>query len=243
MRSRLLRAPSPHYSWLSFGNFFLWCVILSSCSDQITTPSENVTIVAFPCIEALEEGAFIFRKSSGLVSRWLIRGLNEDIPLSHCGLLVPTSALSKKGIASDVPGDVTEDWSIIHSVSSRVSNKNGMQVCSLSAFLHHCEDGTAFVSRPHQLDPKRKDALTQQALSLLENRIPFDHHFNPNDNSAIYCSELALILYETPPAMANLLRKKDPPYEGSVGFSWAFDSAQFATVQCTFILDHQLPNP
>ena len=171
------------------------------------------------------------RRSDGLVSHSLMMGLGEDVPLSHGGFVIRGERLTKYVHMSDVPNDSIGEWAVIHSVSSKVSNRDGIQSCSLGAFLAHATDSTVYVAAPLSLTDSIGGLIAAALMDLLERRIPFDHNFIADDHEEIYCSELALMLYEENFALARLKRKQGPPFEHSIGFEWAFDAEQFETKQ------------
>ena len=97
--------------------------------------------------------------------------------------------------------------------------------------MEHATDSTVYVAAPLASTDSIGDRLAAALMDLLERRIPFDHTFTADDHAEIYCSELALMLYEENFGLAWLKRKQGPPFENSIGFEWAFDEEQFETNQ------------
>jgi hypothetical protein len=179
----------------------------------------------------LEIGDILLRRGEGRVSEFILLGLQEDIPISHCGFLIPADVFKSKGIDSDVPGDSFKNWGVIHAVSSGVSNFDGMQCCSLEAFLHHASNDSIYVSHCIGIKTHHQLRLTNSLFEIFTARVPFDHGFLPDDHNEIYCSELMLMLLEEDLGLVKLKRDALKPMSHSLGFSWAFDSTQFEIAQ------------
>lgn len=123
-------------------------------------------------VEQLEPGDIILRRGSGLVSDFISSVLSEPFDVSHCGIVAEhDSAL----------------W-VIHSVSSSVSEADGMQAHRLQDFVSQSKRGSVIVSR------LRTDAdralIAERAKGYLRRKVPFDHDFDLDDTTSIYCSEL-----------------------------------------------------
>ena len=181
------------------------------------------------CARELHSGDYIMRRGSGRVSDGIIFGLQEEVPITHGGFVVPVSLLASRGIQSDVPQDKWRDWAVIHAVSSSVSERDGMQVCSIREFVRHASDGNLHIARIKGLSAAQLVFLENRLLELLEDRVPFDHLFEPSDHSRIYCSELALMLLEEEMGVVSLQRNHRKPMAHSLGFEWAFDTLQFTS--------------
>lgn len=187
----------------------------------------------------ITSGAFILRNGNSLVSKAILFGLNESIPISHGGFIVDCSTLDSHGITSDVPNDQLNDWCIIHSVSSKVSNKDGIQVCSLEEFIRHVPDSLIYVSTPKNFNFGTKKKVISKLLELLESDISFDHGFDHLNHEEIYCSELAFIILEEELELVKLKNNLQKPMAESLGFAWAFDSTQFV-IRKSEIISHEL---
>lgn len=138
--------------------------------------SEPAGTVAYRLTEAeeqlLEPGDIILRRGHGLVSDLIAALLTEEYDVSHCGIIA-----ENKG----------ELW-VIHAVSSNVSEADGMQAHRLQDFVGQSKPGSVIVSR---LRTKAdRGGIAQHAMELLRRRVPFDHAFDLEDTSTIYCSEL-----------------------------------------------------
>lgn len=167
-------------------------------------------------VALLEPGDIILRRGSGLVSDMISQVLSEPRDVSHCGIIA-----AHRG----------ELW-VVHSVSSSVSDFDGMQAHRLQAFVGQSKPGSVVVSRLRT--DRDRGPIAERAKGYLRRQVPFDHRFDLEDSTAIYCSEL----------IWRILRDEygidvfDAPAEGdAVGryrFARFLDTARFATV-----LDHQ----
>jgi hypothetical protein len=93
-------------------------------------------------IKTLRSGDILLREGYGLVSTTIADRLKGKYRFSHCGVLVDTDS----------------GFQVIHTVSSSLSNIDGMQQCSLEEFVRQ--------------------------------RVAFDHRFDAQDSSSLFCSEL-----------------------------------------------------
>lgn len=124
----------------------------------------------------LKQGDIILRYGKGLASDLIVRLLNEERKISHCGIL---------------SRDPDSSFRVIHSVSSSISDADGMQETELSSFLAESVDSSIMVvryeGRSDSLPPSR---IAKRAEHYLRRELPFDPEFDLKDSGAIYCSEL-----------------------------------------------------
>lgn len=123
-------------------------------------------------IKTLRPGDILLREGYGLVSTTIADRLKGKYRFSHCGVLVDTDS----------------GFQVIHTVSSSLSNIDGMQQCSLEEFVRQSKPGSLAVSRLK--NPKDRVILVGQTLRYLEQRVAFDHRFDAQDSSSLFCSEL-----------------------------------------------------
>ena len=146
-----------------------FCLFFSAC-NQNTKKSENYI---YSC-DSIKEGDIILRKSFGLVSEIIVVQLHDTINVSHCGIIVV---------------DSNHHFEVIHSLSKRVSNVDGVQSCSLDDFMSDSQFKTVKIVR------YRKDSLWKiatKAKECLHRKIPFDEAFNSQDTTSLFCSELPI---------------------------------------------------
>lgn len=123
-------------------------------------------------VALLQDGDIILRRGSGMVSDMIAALLNEDHDLSHCGVVT-----ERKGTLY-----------VVHSVSSNVSEVDGMQVHPLQQFVAQSKPGSVVVTRLRTTGDR--SGIARGAVRYLRQALPFDHHFDLADSTHIYCSEL-----------------------------------------------------
>ena len=124
--------------------------------------------------DSLQSGDIILRKSYGLISDIVVMELNDTIDVSHCGIIMKNPDSS---------------YSVIHALSKKVSDTDGVQICELDQFMADSKIETVRVFR------FRNDTTGQiaaQAARCLKQKIPFDEAFDASDTTSLYCSELPI---------------------------------------------------
>ncbi len=156
------------------------CVVFIACqSGKPGEQNTGHTVYQLSSIEKsrLKEGDIILRQGYGFVSNSIVKLLSEDIPLSHVGIIV---------------NNERQEFSVIHSLSQRVSDKDGIQQESLEMFVRNSRPGSLVVVRykPAASNTQLQQSISFSATSYLEQNIPFDYGFDLDDASKFYCSEL-----------------------------------------------------
>jgi hypothetical protein len=162
---------------------------LVSCSTQ-ETEETSVKIRDFNYQE-IENGDIILKRGKGYVSSTIVNFLKEDVPLSHCGIIIKNQ----------------DSCFIIHSVAIEVSGHDGLQTTSISAFLDDSYQESVYVVRPKAPDSLRQ-AYALKAQELLDQKVPFDYDFNLNDQEKLYCSEMIYVLFDETSQNTCFLKKK-----------------------------------
>ncbi|MBE2247388.1 MAG: hypothetical protein IAE67_09025 [Candidatus Competibacteraceae bacterium] len=122
----------------------------------------------------LEDGDIILRRGEGFVSS-VISNLNEaDYQISHCAILVQKDSAN---------------WFVVHTVSSELSNVDGVQSERLDRFTAESVDSTIVVLR-YKADKEIRNQIAYRARYYLDQKIPFDNAFNLADTTEFYCTEL-----------------------------------------------------
>jgi uncharacterized protein YycO len=126
-------------------------------------------------ISLLHDGDIILRHGYGFVSDMIVETLNDSSGLSHCAILT-----QYKG-----------HWIVIHSVSSTLSDVDGVQWQDLATFVSQSKRNSIVVVRyKHVRNDSDLARIGTRAKYYLKRKIPFDNAFNLNDSTAFYCSEL-----------------------------------------------------
>lgn len=125
-------------------------------------------------VAMLCNGDIILRKGFGFVSNKIVEILDEPYSLSHCGIVVL---------------DDGEPY-VIHSVSSTLSDYDGVQRCSLNRFFVDSKPNSILVVRYLGAETDNGALVTTDAKRYLEAQVPFDNSFDLTDNAKMYCTEL-----------------------------------------------------
>ncbi len=128
-------------------------------------------------LSLINDGDIILRQGQGLVSNLIMKTLNENFALSHVGIITK----SNEG-----------KLDVIHSVSSTLSDFDGIQVQDLSNFIKESVPNSVIVVRYNKGENKKetKNSISAQAQEFLDLKIPFDHSFDFADTTKFFCSEL-----------------------------------------------------
>lgn len=162
------------FQTLAFG-FFLF--IACTETRQIDAPAESHSTQKWKSI--LREGDVIFRYGYGAVSDWINFRQSSKYNVSHAGMVV----------------QLNQKWMVVHSISGMLESEDGVQACSIEQFIHEARPNTVFILRP-KLAEKIKKTAAKIALHCLKKGIRFDHQFNPNDSTEMYCTELIFYCYK-----------------------------------------------
>lgn len=126
----------------------------------------------------LKEGDIVMRRGHGFVSAVINELFQTGYNLSHCAVIAEENG--KKNV--------------IHTVSSELSGKDGVQQEPLEQFVKESVRGTFIAVR---LKKKGFDATLPLSYvrNYLKQRVPFDDKFDLNDSSRLYCTELIYRAY------------------------------------------------
>ncbi|MEX2597064.1 MAG: YiiX/YebB-like N1pC/P60 family cysteine hydrolase [Salibacteraceae bacterium] len=155
--------------------FFLIMIALalSSCQSPDNKPAvsrgENMDDYDF---STLENGDIVLKAGHGMISQFIIKALDEPIPISHVALIAKED----------------DSLYVIHSVARQVSGVDGVQTMSFYEFLKDTKKGSLFVLR-HKASKQLRDSLIARAKYYLDQRVPFDHRYDLNDQKEMYCTE------------------------------------------------------
>ena len=124
--------------------------------------------------DSIQSGDIILRKGYGLVSEIIVFSLNDSVEISHCGI-----------ISKNENGECF----VIHSLSKKVSEIDGMQICSLKKFVDDAKRGTVKVVR---YNSDNTVLIEHYAKYYLKQSIHFDEEFDMSDTTSFYCMELPI---------------------------------------------------
>jgi hypothetical protein len=144
--------------------------LLAGCQNL---PTKNSSTFSY-CTSELHSGDIILRRSYGFISDVVVMQLKDTLDISHCGILVK---------------DSTDNFDVIHCLSDKVSDTDGVQSCSLDYFMNDSKIETVRVVR------FRNDTtgyIAKMALFYLKQRTGFDDEFNISDSTLLFCSEFPI---------------------------------------------------
>lgn len=155
--------------------------IIDSSTVKLNTKQSKVKYHFNPAEKALlQEGDIIMRRGYGVVSSMISNMNDASYNLSHCAFLVK---------------EPDGKWAVIHSVSSDLSEIDGVQKQSLDRFTNESIHQTLVVIRHKGGDTLVGKNIARASEVYLNKQIKFDHHFDLADTSTFYCSELIYRVY------------------------------------------------
>ena len=158
---------------LSIALVVIYLVVRSYNNSSVKYNTDYLTALE---VDMLHDGDIIIRKGFGFVSNKITEILDEPYNVSHCGIIYNTTS-------SGGPG-------VIHSVSSTLSDIDGVQSCSLKRFTSESKENSIIVVRFKDTTSHPTQLIATQAKRYLDAQMPFDNSFDLNDSSEIYCTEL-----------------------------------------------------
>jgi hypothetical protein len=159
---------------MKFIVIILSSVLLTSCffTKEEKTP-EVVNSLPNSIITILKGGEIILRKGDGILSSQLIQILDEEIPLSHCGMIIKSDT----------------SFYVIHAISDEYKGRDGVQPCNLQHFVACAIDSSIIIVRPNFPDSILVN-MQKQAKKFVQLNKTFDYAFNLDDTTQYYCTEL-----------------------------------------------------
>lgn len=144
------------------------------------------------------------------MSDMIVNSLQEKVPVSHCGMIIRSDS----------------GYFVLHTMSSLVSEKDGVRQEPLRKFLLRARDSSVAVVRPlYEWDQAKLESSVNR---ISESKIPFDHKFDLNDTSALFCTELLFSLLAENTQFR--LRKEYTENRKNPGFDAFFDVRDFQPV-------------
>lgn len=163
---------------------FLFAGILHfGCNDNHEESHAEIYHLTRREMSMLQEGDIILRYGYGMVSRMIVETLDEEVPVSHVGILI-----NNKNGGLDV----------IHSVSGSLSGFDGVQMESLEKFVRDSRPHTIVISRYNGTkdSPDHISSIRERALHYLKLKIGFDHAFDFNTRDRKFCTELIFDIFD-----------------------------------------------
>ena len=147
-------------------------------TGSCTSPA-NTTDLHLYSTDSIRSGDIILRKSYGLISDIIVMQLKDTLDISHCGIIVK---------------DENQNYKVIHALSKKVSDTDGVQICTLEYFMNDSQIKTVKVMRFRN---DTTGTIAKKAFDYLKLKIPFDEVFNAKDTTSFYCSEFPIHIIKT----------------------------------------------
>lgn len=160
----------------------------------------------------LQEGDVLLRQGTGPFSVQIVRFMDEIRPFSHCGIVC----------------SINDTLQIVHSISPEFSSADGVQTQSIPDFFADVADSNIAIVRP-KMSETEKQTFVNEAKRLLRKQIKFDHNFEFNDSTKLYCSEFVHNCYVKSKKNDPFTLKKDCQVPLML-FEGFFNSKEFTTV-------------
>jgi hypothetical protein len=154
--------------------------IIDKSSSKLDTKPVAKYYFTQPEKNLLQEGDIVMRRGYGVVSSMISNMNDAPYNLSHCAFVVE---------------EPNGQFSVIHSVSSDLSDIDGVQKQSLDRFTNESVSQTLVVIRHKGGDSLIGRQIGEAAKIYLQQEIKFDHHFDLSDSATFYCSELIYRVY------------------------------------------------
>lgn len=125
-------------------------------------------------LETLREGDFILSRGRRFSGEVIAGSLQEEFPVSHCGILVRGK----------------EGFEVIHACMDLLSvgARDGVQSDPLDVFCADARIHSLMVSRLRAPEASRR-LMVERAQELLRRQVPFDRRYDLSDASSLYCTE------------------------------------------------------
>lgn len=200
----------------------LFLVALVYLVYQLFLNPENTKQVYYPLSEPekglLRSGDILLRKGYGYFSEKIAGADTPPYQVSHCAMLINRN----------------NTWQVVHALSSSVAQFDGVQYQSLQQFLNESQANSLLVYRYRTTADTLRRIVLETCRYADENR-PFDHAFDSDDTSSIYCTELFKLSFANILGRDVFLRSSDKEGKNLFNFAVFKDTSLFDCV-----LNHQL---
>jgi len=137
--------------------------------------NEAVTRLSPEEIAQIQDGDFILRRGFGFFSDYISKELNDSvIDVTHAGIITKRN----------------DSLFVIHSLSSDVTDVDGLQIQPLQEFLRYSYPQKIIVTRLKNADSAVGLKISSLAKNYLEKQIPFDHKGNFDNDDELFCTEM-----------------------------------------------------
>ncbi|ATA67665.1 hypothetical protein CGC48_02845 [Capnocytophaga cynodegmi] len=158
--------------WGSF-HFFFW--VDRNQESKLIRQNQKITRLSQEDLKKIQQGDIILRRGYGFFSDLIAKKLNDSVfDVTHSGILYLKD----------------DKWWVIHSLSSDMSDTDGMQEQSLNQFLKRSMPEKIIIVRPKNITKEQGQQIVNQAKYYLQKKVPFDRMGVFDEPSQMYCTEL-----------------------------------------------------
>lgn len=125
----------------------------------------------------LKDGDVVLRQGNTFASKLIAKAFEGAEGNSHIAYLIKQNG----------------KWQAIHSISSAISEKDGVRMEPLRDFVQDAKGGRVIIKRAKFYFDEVK--ANQAALDFLQKEAPFDYLYDLKDSSKLYCTELIRAVY------------------------------------------------
>ena len=143
--------------------------------QEAIVKNEAITRLSDAEMAQIQEGDFILRRGFGFFSDYISKELNDSIiDVTHAGIITKRN----------------DSLFVIHSLSSDVTDIDGLQIQPLQEFLKYSYPQKIIISRLKNADSTAGIKISTWAKTYLAKKIPFDHKGNFDNDDALFCTEM-----------------------------------------------------
>lgn len=137
--------------------------------------NEAVTRLSKEELAKIENGDFILRRGFGFFSDYVSKELNSSyIDVTHAGIIMKRN----------------DSLFVIHSLSSDVTDVDGLQIQPLEEFLKYSFPNKIIITRVKNCDKDMGSKISGLAQKYLALHIPFDHKGDFDNDEKFFCTEM-----------------------------------------------------
>jgi hypothetical protein len=188
---------------------------------EISKINTNISIERLNADELaqLQNGDIISRRGFGFFSDFIASNLNKNqYEITHSGILVKEK----------------NDWFVIHSLSSDVSDIDGVQKQDLKTFLEASEPNKIIVSRIKNTSASTRNLICIHAQKYLDKGILFDHKGDYDNAEELFCTELIWHILEQDLDLIQTPTSLESRKEFFYSMSPLYDTVRFELIKNDF---------
>ena len=150
----------------------------------------------------IANGDLLFRRGTGVVGR-VVTSMDEDGLYSHVGIVAQRN----------------DEWYVVHAVPHEHEFKGDydrVKCEHLERFINHYPNAELGLYRP-QVTQEQARIAVENALRLSDKGVHFDHDYDLNDTTQLYCTELVEYVYAIAGVALSEGRRTDISFLGMSG--------------------------